>query len=154
MKSFKKSNISKEDKMLLKLKKKESKKEKIYKIKNKMKKRIKNSQGIINVKQVNKDGLIELKTGEYASIIEIQAIDLSLTSIQEKQCFYNALKNLYQINDLYLKCFKLDKKINLNANKEYLDNKINEYKNDEVKVDLLENTKGLILDMEEKELQL
>ena len=82
-----------------------------------MKRRIKNSQTFSNVKSVADDGLIELKTGEVASLIEVKAIDLSLTSKSEKNNFFYALKSLYQIRNLNLKCYKLDQKINLNNNK-------------------------------------
>lgn len=53
-----------------------------------MKRRIKNSQVFTNIKNVCEDGLIELKTGEVASLIEVKAIDLSLTSKNEKQSFF------------------------------------------------------------------
>ena len=49
-----------------------------------MKRRIKNSKVFSNIKDVGDDGLIELKSGEYASLIEVKAIDLSLSSKQEK----------------------------------------------------------------------
>ena len=48
-----------------------------------MKKRIKNSKSFSNIKNIGDDGLIELKTGQYASLIEVKAIDLSLSSNQE-----------------------------------------------------------------------
>ena len=83
-----------------------------YRSKGKLKRRIKNSQIFTNVKNVADDGLIELKSGEVASLIEVKAIDLSLTSKNEKQSFFYALKSLYQIKGLNLKCYKLDQKIN------------------------------------------
>lgn len=46
-------------------------------LKNKMKKRIKNSQVFTNIKDIDDDGLINLKSGEVASLIEVKAIDLS-----------------------------------------------------------------------------
>lgn len=70
--------------------------------KHKMKKRAKNSQYFSNVKDVGEDGLIELKTGEVASLIEVKAIDLSLTSKREKENFFYGLKSLYQIKGLTL----------------------------------------------------
>ena len=72
-----------------------------------MKRRIKNSQTFSNVKSVADDGLIELKTGEVASLIEVKAIDLSLASKSEKNNFFYALKSLYQVRNLNLKCYKL-----------------------------------------------
>ena len=53
-----------------------------------MKRRIKNSKVFSNIKDVGDDGLIELKSGEYASLIEVKAIDLSLSSKQEKINFF------------------------------------------------------------------
>ena len=113
-----------------------------------MKRRIKNSQTFSNVKSVADDGLIELKTGEVASLIEVKAIDLSLTSKSEKNNFFYALKSLYQIRNLNLKCYKLDQKINLN-NKINLEELINYYKDDSQKEKLLDESKRLIEELEE-----
>ena len=82
-----------------------------------MKRRYKNSKAFSNIKNIGEDGLLELKTGGYASLIEIKAIDLSLSSNQEKNNFFHVLKGLYQIKNLNLKCFKLEEKINLKNNK-------------------------------------
>ena len=41
-----------------------------------MKNRIKNSKTISNIKEIGEDGLIHLKTGEVASLIEVKAIEL------------------------------------------------------------------------------
>ena len=87
-------------------------------------KRFKNSKVFTNVKTVGEDGLLELKNGYYASLIELKAVDLSLSSNQEKTNFFHYLKTLYQIKNLNLKCFKLDEKINLNNNKLYLKTKV------------------------------
>ena len=114
-----------------------------------MKRRIKNSQTFSNVKSVADDGLIELKTGEVASLIEVKAIDLSLTSKSEKNNFFYVLKSLYQIRNLNLKCYKLDQKINLNNNKINLEELINYYKDDSQKEKLLDESKRLIEELEE-----
>ena len=114
-----------------------------------MKMRIKNSQTFSNVKSVADDGLIELKTGEVASLIEVKAIDLSLTSKSERNNFFFALKSLYQIRNLNLKCYKLDQKINLNNNKINLEELINYYKDDSQKEKLLDESKRLIEELEE-----
>ena len=138
----------KKEKQLKKLKKMDSKiKRKDFSI---MKKRIKNSTSFSNVKEIDDEGLIYLKTGEVACLFEIQAIDLSLTSNHEKQLFFNMLKVLYQIPNLNMKCYKLDEKLNLNANKENLDNKINKYLSDESKQELLVEQRRLIDDLESK----
>ena len=114
-----------------------------------MNRRIKNSQTFSNVKSVADDGLIELKTGEVASLIEVKAIDLSLTSKSERNNFFFALKSLYQIRNLNLKCYKLDQKINLNNNKINLEELINYYKDDSQKEKLLDESKRLIEELEE-----
>ncbi len=138
----------KKEKQLKKLKKLDTKiKRKDYSI---MKKRIKNSASFSNVKEIDDEGLIYLKTGEVACLFEVQAIDLSLTSNHEKQLFFNTLKVLYQIPNLNMKCYKLDEKLNLNANKENLDNKINKYASDISKQELLIEQRRLIDDLEEK----
>jgi len=120
-----------------------------YRTKSKMRKRIKNSQTFSNIKCVADDGLLELKSGEVASLIELQAIDLSLTSKSEKQNFFYALKSLYQIKGLTLKCYKLDQKINLNNNKINLDELIDYFKEDLNKNKLLDESKRLIEELEE-----
>ena len=119
--------ISKENKNLNNVKKHNKNK---YRSKGKLKRRIKNSQIFTNVKNVADDGLIELKSGEVASLIEVKAIDLSLTSKNEKQSFFNSLKSLYQIKGLNLKCYKLDQKINLNNNKINLSDLMESFSND------------------------
>ena len=137
------------DKVLEKEKKKLEKQQLKFVIKKQMKRRIKNSQTFSNVKSVADDGLIELKTGEVASLIEVKAIDLSLTSKSEKNNFFYALKSLYQIRNLNLKCYKLDQKINLNNNKINLEELINYYKDDSQKEKLLDESKRLIEELEE-----
>ncbi|MBQ7790412.1 MAG: DUF87 domain-containing protein [Bacilli bacterium] len=138
----------KKEKQLNKLKKKDSKiKRKDYSI---MKKRIKNSSSFTNIKEIDDEGLMYLKSGEVACLFEIQAIDLSLTSNHEKQLFFNMLRVLYQIPNLNMKCYKLDEKLNLNANKENLDNKIEKYKDDIPKQNLLVESRRLIDDLESK----
>src|SRR5574344_1295097 len=71
-----------------------------WKEKLKMKKRVKNSRSFTNVKEIDDEGLIHLKTGEVATLIEVKAIDLSLTGDHEKNIFYSMLKVLYQIPNL------------------------------------------------------
>jgi hypothetical protein len=115
-----------------------------------MKRRIKNSQSFTNVKSIDDDGLINLKSGEVASLIEVKAIDLSLTSKSEKNNFFQVLKSLYQIKGLNLKCYKLDEKINLNANKVNLDKTMEYFKEDLSKYKLLDESRKLIDDLEDK----
>ena len=145
-------NLSKED---IKENKKKNKitqfnnKNNKYEKKSRLKRRIKNSQIFTNVKEVDDDGLIRLKTGEVASIIEVQAIDLSLASKSEKESFFYALKSFYQIKGLNIKCYKLDQKINLNDNKINLDNLIDYFKEDKKKMKLLDESKRLIEELED-----
>ena len=141
---------TKDEKNLTKIKKLDNKNNRKYSSRGCMRKRIKNSKVISNVKEIGEDGLIYLKSGEVATLIEVKAIDLSLTSNQEKNLFFSMLKALYQIQNLNMKCYKLDEKLNLNANKVNLDKKIEHFENDENKKVLLEESRKLIDDLEEK----
>ena len=118
---------TKDEKNLNKIKKSDNKNKRKYSSRSSMKKRIKNSKVITNVKEIGEDGLIYLKSGEVATLIEVKAIDLSLTSNQEKNLFFSMLKALYQIPNLNMKCYKLDEKLNLNANKVNFDKKIEHF---------------------------
>lgn len=113
-----------------------------------MKKRYKNAKVFSNIKDVAEDGLIELKTGGYASLIEIKAIDLSLSSNQEKTNFFHVLKGLYQIRNLNLKCFKVEEKINLNNNKLNLEKLKEKFKFNLRKILLLNESLNLIEELE------
>lgn len=113
-------------------------------------KRIKNTKNFTTIDTVDESGTIYLKTGEVAQMFEIEPIDLSLTSSGVRMVFYNQLKFVYQIKNLNLKCYKLDRKLNLNSNKLYYNDK-QEYEDDETKKELLEERLGLINYLEEKE---
>ena len=140
--------ISKEEKSLAKIKKHKDSK---YIPKGIMRSRMKNSRVMSNVKEVGEDGLIYLKTGEVSSLIEIKAIDLSLTSNQEKNNFFVTLKALYQIRGINLKCYKIDDRLNLNNNKVNLDSKLEYFESNEKKKALLEESKKLIEYLEEND---
>ena len=114
-----------------------------------MNRRIKNAKTFTNIKCIGEDGLLELKNGGYASLIEIKAVDLSLSSNQEKTNFFSSLKSLYQVKDLNLKCYKLDEPINLNNNKLNLSKLIEKLKINARKVFLLNERKSLIEELEE-----
>ena len=114
-----------------------------------MNRRIKNAKTFTNIKCIGEDGLLELKNVGYASLIEIKAVDLSLSSNQEKTNFFSSLKSLYQVKDLNLKCYKLDEPINLNNNKLNLSKLIEKLKNNARKVFLLNERKSLIEELEE-----
>ena len=141
---------TKDEKNLKKAKKRYLKTKRKYSSLGQMRKRIKNSKIISNVKELGDDGLIYLKSGEVATLIEVKAIDLSLTSNQEKNLFFMMLKTLYQIPNLNMKCYKLDEKLNLNSNKINLDRKIEKYQKNEGKKILLEESRKLIDELEEK----
>ena len=143
--------ITKEEKTLSYAKKIAKKNENKYYNKGMLKKRIKNSSLLSNIKNVEEDGLINFKSGEVCSLIEVSAIDLWLTSRQEKNNFFFNLKALYQIKDLNLKCYKLDEKINLNKNKVNLEGKIEYYSENEKKKTLLEENKKLIEYLEDND---
>ena len=133
---------------MIKLQKKRLKEKLKYVRKHAMKRRYKNSKAFSNIKNIGEDGLLELKTGGYASLIEIKAIDLSLSSNQEKNNFFHVLKGLYQIKNLNLKCFKLEEKINLNNNKINLEKLKKKFKFDLKKILLLDESLNLIEELE------
>ena len=114
-----------------------------------IKRKLKNSQSFSNVKEVRDDGIIVLKTGEFACLIEINPIDLSLSSESETSNLFILLKELYKIQDLKMKCIKLDKKVNLNKNKLNYENLIEKLKDDEKRVRLLEENYALIKNIED-----
>ena len=145
----KKSEEEKDLKSLQKVKKLKQKTKSDYLKTSMMKRRIKNSKVFSNIKTIGDDGLIELKSGEYASLIEVKAIDLSLSSKQEKNNFFNYYRSLFHIKNLNLKFYKLDEPINLNNNKINLDRLINRFKNDSNKLYLLNESRGLIDDLEQ-----
>ena len=144
-----KSQESKDLKSLEKIKKIKQKTKSDYLKTSMMKRRIKNSKVFSNIKEVGDDGLIELKSDEYASLIEVKAIDLSLSSKQEKNNFFNYYRSLFHIKDLNLKFYKLDEPINLNYNKLNLDRLINKFKNDLKRLFLLNESRGLIDELEQ-----
>ena len=135
----------------LKMIKKYDKKKKKYIKKGLLNKKFKNSSFFSNIKSVNESGILDLKSGSVAKILEVQAIDLSLTSKSEKNNFFLMLKALYQIKDLNIKCYKLDEKLNLNNNKVKLDKLMEKYKDDKYRFNLLEESRRLIDELEEKE---
>jgi len=136
---------NKQERILKSIKKIDSSK---YISKGQMKKRIKNSLYLSNIKEVLENGLILLKSGEYARALELKAVDLSLASKNEKNNFFFILRSLYKIRGLNLKCYKIDDKINLNNNKVYLDELLEHFEKDEKRKELLEESKELLLHLE------
>ena len=76
------------NKIKKKLKRYYDKKYDYYKENKINKKRIRNSIGFTNIKSVD-NGYLILKSNEVAKLIEVKAIDLSLTSKEEKDIFFN-----------------------------------------------------------------
>lgn len=113
-----------------------------------IKKKLKNSQIFSNVKSVRDDGIIELKTGEYACLLEINPIDLSLSSKNETESLFMTFKEIFKIQELKMKFIKLDKKINLNQNKEMYEELIDKLSDDEKRVNLLKVNYDLIKEIE------
>lgn len=128
-------NRRSQEKILNKLKKKYNNSK--YHQKGMMKARFENAQYFINVKEVDDSGILHLKSDEVATILSVDAVDLSLSSNEEKNIFFNMLRRLYQINNMTLKQYKLDKPINLNLNKELLKEKIENLKEDDPRKNLL-----------------
>lgn len=114
-----------------------------------MKSRFDNAQFFVNVKRVDDKGILHLKTGEVAEIISVDAIDLSLSSNAEQRVFTEMLRALYQINNITLKSYKLDKPINLNINKEKLKERIGNLAEDDIRRKLLIEEYNVIEILEE-----
>ena len=102
------------------------------------KKKFKNASTFINSKIVDDKGIINLRDNSYAKVFSVHAIDLSLTSNTQKNNFFQQLKYLYQLKDLDLRIYKLDDKIDLNANKDYYKKLMEEYSNEEDKISFLQ----------------
>ena len=146
-----KTKEEKENFLIEKAKNKLAKKEKKYLTKSMLEHKIKNSQSFVNIDYVTDNGIIHLKNGEIAKIYSVNAIDLSLSSNEQKYSFFNQLKYLYQIKDLDLRIYKLDEQINLNANKDYIREMMEKFKNDENKLRFLEERYELVEKLEQDE---
>jgi len=127
----------KEKNTILKFIKSKDKKKNEYISKSLLIKKYKNAKFFTNVENVSNNGLIKLRNGGYAVIFSVDAIDLSLSSNVQKNNFFNQLKYLYQLKELNLRIYKLDDKIDLNLNKDYYINLIEEYKDDSNKYEFL-----------------
>ena len=75
-----------------------------------------------------------------------------MTSNTQKNNFFHQLKYLYQLKDLNLRIYKLDDKIDLNANKDYYTKLMEEYSNDEEKVKFLKERYDRLELLEEQNL--
>ena len=66
-----------------------------------IKNKVKNSKELSNVKVVRDDGLLELKTGDLACVLEVNAVDLSLSGKYEKEGFFYYFKDIFKIKNYY-----------------------------------------------------
>ena len=105
---------------------------------NDLKKKIHNSQFITNISSIESNGVIHLKTNQFALMYKVSSIDLSLTTEREKNIFYNTLSKLYRL-PFTIKAYKIDDKINLNKNKEELQSLIHNSNNENAKSILSNN---------------
>lgn len=121
-----------------------------YKFKKDLKEKFKNSQTFTNIKEVRDDGVLVLKTGEVACILEVGAVDLSLTSKREKECFFFNFKDIFKIKNLKLKCYKLDKKLNINQNKDNYANLYEKFSDDSFRKKLLYQNIELLDELEDE----
>ncbi len=142
----------KEHKIIEQFAKKRDKVKQKYLTKNKLKRKFKNAEIFVNTDFVNDDGIIKLRDNSFAKVLSVDAIDLSLTSNTQKNSFFNQLKYLYQLKDLNLRIYKLDDKIDLNANKDYYTKLIEEYSDDEEKVRFLKERYDRLELLEEQNL--
>lgn len=113
-----------------------------------MKNRIENSECFTNIRSINNDGIIELKTNQFAIFYKISPIDLSLTNDREQLIFFNTLSKLYRL-PFTIKAYKFDERINLNINKENYDNLMEEYKDSPARMEILESNYDFIEQIEE-----
>lgn len=113
-----------------------------------LKMKYKNANFFINSDFVNDKGLIKLRDNGYALIYSVDAIDLSLTSNTQKRNFFEQLKYLFQLKELDLRIYKLDDKIDLNANKDYYQELIKEFNNDKEKIEFLKEMVKILENLE------
>lgn len=130
-------NKIKEHKILEKFLKRKDKVKNKYLTRSVLIKKYRNAQTFTNSEFVNDNGIIKLRDNSYARVYSVDAIDLSLTSNIQKQNFFHQLKYLYQLKGLNLRIYKLDDKIDLNANKDYYNKLMEEYSTDEQRVEFL-----------------
>lgn len=148
-KSIEENKVLKENKIISNF----SKRKKLeYISKGILNKKFKNSQVFTNTRSVDDNGLILLRDNGYALVYSVDAIDLSLTSNVQKHNFFNQLKYLYQLKDINLRVYKLDDKIDLNANKDYYTNLMKLYQDDNLKIEFLKERYDKLELLEEQNL--
>lgn len=143
---------NKEEPLIKKFIKRKSNKKSEYLSKRILTKKCKNAKSFTNVNFVLENGIIKLKTGEVATLYSVNAIDLSLSSNNQKDNFFHQLKLLYQVKDINLRIYKLDDKMDLNANKDYYKELIDRFSNDKDKIDFLEERYSRLENIEKERL--
>ena len=117
-------------------------------------KKLKNSSSFTNIKFIGDDGIINLKDDKVARVYQVNAIDLSLSSNNQKINFYQQLKFLYQIKNLNLRIYKLDDEVNYNGNKDYYNKLLEKYDDDNIKRPFLEERFNEIEQLEDEKLSI
>ncbi len=123
------------------------KKSNVYLSSKRLKRKLQNSQSITNIKNINDDGIIELKTNQLAIFYKVNPIDLSLTNSNEQNLFFSTLAKLFRLS-FPIKAYKFDEKINLNINKENYLHLIEKNKDNQARKDLLINNHNFIEQIE------
>ena len=145
-------NKIKEHKILEKFLKRKDKVKNKYLTRSVLIKKYRNAQTFTNSEFVNDNGIIKLRDNSYARVYSVDAIDLSLTSNIQKQNFFHQLKYLYQLKGLNLRIYKLDDKIDLNANKDHYNKLMEEYSTDEQRVEFLKERHYKLEELEHENL--
>ena len=145
-KSQKEKQKKKESKNISKLRNKRNEK---YLSRNSIKKKIQNAQTFSNVSEINDNGIIKLKTNQFALFYKVSPIDLSLTNESEQKLFFYTLAKLYRLS-FTIKAYKFDEKINLNINKENYENLIEENIGNQIQKNILVNNHNFIEMIEEE----
>ena len=123
------------------------KKSNVYLSSKRLKRKLQNSQSITNIKNINDDGIIELKTNQLAIFYKVNPIDLSLTNSNEQNLFFSTLAKLFRLS-FPIKAYKFDEKINLNINKENYLHLIEKNKDNQARKDLLISNHNFIEQIE------
>ena len=92
----------------------------------------------MNILAIDDNGLIKLKTNQFALFYKVSPIDLSLTNESEQNVFFHTLAKLYRL-PFTIKAYKFDEKINLNINKENYEKLLEENIDNKVSQDILLN---------------
>ena len=113
------------------------KKKNTYLTSGSLKHKMENSQYFTNIKNIDENGIIHLKSNELAIFYKINPVDLSLTNDREQEIFFSTLAKLYRL-PFTIKAYKFDEQINLNINKENYDRLIEEQKDNPARLEILE----------------